>query len=118
MPQITGFDRAAMQRPLRLVQPVRRICKFFSCANTETVRIALSTEASAKYNAFGPHAPIFHYHFYLGTPYFRFFSFRKPLLMPDNASSGTPSHFAAAARSVNKATWSGEWSVSMACSLA
>src|SRR6266487_5848914 len=26
----------------------------------------------------------------------------------DNASSGTPSHLAAAARSVNKATWSGE----------
>ena len=26
----------------------------------------------------------------------------------DNASSGMPSHFAAATRSVNKATWSGE----------
>jgi hypothetical protein len=39
-----------------------------------------------------------------------------PASYSDNASSGTPSHLAAAARSVNKATWSGEWSVSIACS--
>ena len=32
-----------------------------------------------------------------------------------SASTGTPSHFAAAARSVNSETCSGEWSVNMAC---
>ena len=35
-----------------------------------------------------------------------------------NASTGTPSHFAAAARSVNSETCSGEWSVNMACNFA
>lgn len=34
-----------------------------------------------------------------------------------SASRGKPSHFAAAARSVNRATSSGEWSVSIACNL-
>jgi hypothetical protein len=32
-----------------------------------------------------------------------------------SASTGTPSHFAAASRSVNTETCSGEWSVNMAC---
>ena len=32
-----------------------------------------------------------------------------------SASTGTPSHFAAASRSVNRETCSGEWSVNMAC---
>ena len=35
-----------------------------------------------------------------------------------SASTGTPSHFAAAARSVNSETCSGEWSVNMACNFA
>ena len=35
-----------------------------------------------------------------------------------SASTGTPSHFAAAEHSVNSETCSGEWSVNMACNFA